>query len=677
MKITNANQIRNFAIAGHSGCGKTSLCDLMLYKAGAVPRLGSVDAKTSVSDFTPDEQDKRSSIYASFLNCDWKDHKLFITDTPGNSEFIGETISAFRACGFALIAVDAVAGLQIGVTRAWNLCRDFQLPRMFVINRLDRDTADFNRVLESLQDAFGKNVCVPMTLPVGKEAAFSKVINVLTASDADIPAELKDQVAEYKTMLTDAAAESDEELMMRYLDGEALSEEEIAKGLHSAIFNGSLVPVFATCSSKDIGVEDLMNGLVNLMPNPLERVRKADDGTEIVPAEDGDAAAYVFKSAIDPFIGQMAYMRVLTGKIAGGGDLINLNKGSKERLGQLVLLQGKEQVPVDEVCPGCIVGVAKLKDTSTGDTLGATKDNHAMTKQVYPDPVITFALFATKSGDEDKIVTGFKRLAECDPTLRVYRNDETHQSILGGMGEQHINNAVKNLKATSKVDVRLELPKIAYRETIQGKGEASYRHKKQSGGHGQFAEVHLRMEPFEDGYEFVNAIVGGAIPKNFIPAVEKGVKETMERGPLAGCVVENMRVTVYDGKYHDVDSSEMAFKIATRHAFKDAMAKSRPALLEPVMAIKVIIPDAFTGDITGNLNNKRGRVLGMSMEEGLQVIEAEAPAAEIQKYATELRSMTQGQGSFTQEFARYETVPTNVMNDIIKKFQAENSEEED
>lgn len=676
MKISNATQIRNFAVAGHNGCGKTTLCDLMLFKAGAVDRLGSVDNKTSVSDFTPDEQEKRSSIYASFMNCDWKDHKFFFTDTPGYSEFIGETISAFRSCGFAVVVVDAVEGLQIGASRAMKLAREFKLPRAIFVNRLDRERADFDTVLSHLADAYGKNLCVPITVPVGKEGSLSKVVSVLGSKGDDIPADLKDTVADYKSRIMDAVAETDEELMMRYLDGEELSDEEIAKGLHDAVFAGSIVPVFAGCTSKDIGVSELMDSFINLMPNPLERVRASEDGVDVVPQEDGDAAAYVFKSAIDPFIGQMAYMRVLTGKIACNSDMLNLNKGSKERVGQLVLLQGKTQIPVDEVCPGCIVGVAKLKDTSTGNTLGASRNNHAMPKQVYPNPVISFAIYATKSGEEDKINSGLLRLAECDPTLRLTRNDETHESILSGMGEQHINNAIKNLKATSKVDVRLELPKIPYRETIQGKGEASYRHKKQSGGHGQFAEVHLRMEPFEGGYEFVNAIVGGAIPKNFIPAVEKGVNEAMQRGPLAGCVVENMRVTVYDGKYHDVDSSEMAFKIATRHAFKDAMAKSHPALLEPIMNVKVTIPDMYTGDINGNLNHKRGRILGMSMVDGLQVLEAEVPAAEIQKYATELRSMTQGQGSFEQEFVRYETVPGNVMTEIINKFKAENEEEE-
>lgn len=677
MKIENPGKIRNFAIAGHNASGKTTLCDQMLFKAGAVTRLGSVDNKTSVSDFTPDEQEKHSSIYSAYLNCSWQDNHFFFTDTPGYGEFIGEVISAFRSCGFSMIVLDGEGGIEIGTTRAWKYAKEFNIPKMVVINRLDRDMADFFAVLKQLQDAYGLTTCVPMTLPVGSGEKFSHVISILTTPEDQIPDDLKDQVAKYKEQLLDTVAESDEELMERYLGGETLTEEEISKGLHNAIFAGQLVPVFAASALKDIGVTEIMNGLVFLMPNPLERIRPAADGTIVEPKDTGDAAAFVFKSAIDPFIGQMAYFRVLTGQISSNKDIYNLSTGGKERIGQLVLLNGKDQIPVDQVCPGAICGIAKLKATKTGDTLGdSMTNNHAMSRQTYPNPVISYAIRATKSGDEDKIVQGIQRLAECDPTLQLSRNDETHETILGGMGEQHIMNAIRNLKALAKVDVQLDPPKIPYRETINAKGEAAYRHKKQSGGHGQFAEVHLRLEPAEE-FEFVNAIVGGSIPKNYIPAVEKGVHEAMANGPLAGCVVERIRVTVYDGKYHDVDSSEMAFKIATRKAFKDAMAKAKPVLMEPVMSVKIMIPDAYTGDITGNLNHKRGRILGMGSEDGLCVLETEIPAAEIHKYATELRSMTQGKGSHEVEFARYETVPAAVQQEIIAKFAAEHTDDDE
>ena len=677
MKIENPGKIRNFAVAGHNGCGKTSLCDLMLFKAGAVDRLGSVDNNTSISDFTPDEQEKRSSIYSAYLNCAWQDNHFFFTDTPGYGEFVGEVISAFRSCGFAAIVLDGDAGIEIGTIRAWRYATEFKIPKLVVINRLDRSMSDFFRVLDQLQENYGRTTCVPMTLPIGKEDGLSGVVSVLTTPENEIPDDLKDIVAKYKEQLLDTVAESNEELMERYLGGETLSEEEISKGLHNAIFAGNLVPVFAASAAKDIGVTEMMNGLVYLMPNPLERIRPAADGTVVEPKVDGDAAAFVFKSAIDPFIGQMAYFRVLTGNISSNKDIMNLNTGSKERLGQLVLLNGKTQTPVDQVCPGCICGIAKLKNTKTGDTLGdSLTNNHAMSRQTYPNPVISFAIRAVKSGDEDKIVQGIQRLAECDPTLHITRCEETHETLLQGMGEQHLMNCVRNLKALAKIDVALDLPKIPYRETINGMGEAGYRHKKQSGGHGQFAEVHLRIEPAEE-FEFINAIVGGAIPKNYIPAVEKGVQEAMARGPLAGCVVEKLKVTVFDGKYHDVDSSEMAFKIATRRAFKDAVIKAKPVLMEPVMHVRVVVPESCTGDVTGNLNHKRGRILGMGSEEGLSVLDAEVPRAEILKYATELRSLTQGKGSHEVEFARYETVPPNIQADIIAKFAAENKDEDE
>ena len=670
-----AAKIRNFVVAGHSGAGKTALCDLMLFKSKAVDRPGSVDNGTSYSDFTPDEQEKRSSIYASYLNCDWRDQHFFFTDTPGYGEFVGEVISSFRASGMAVIVVDGTNGIESGTVRAWKFAGEFKIPRVIFVNRLDREMADFETVLNQLQESYGKTVCVPLTLPVGSEKNLSGVVNVLTAKD--VPAELQADVEKYRTMLMDTAAESDEKLMERYLEGEELSEEEISKGLHDAIFSGALVPVFAGSVAKDIGIEELMNGIYNVCPNPLERIRVAADGSEVRPSEDGDAAAFVFKSITDPFIGQMAFFRVLTGKFKSNSDIINLNNGTKEHIGQLLVMNGKTQTNVDEAVPGYICAVAKLKATKTEDTIATSNNAKAMNPMTFPNPLMAFAVTAVKNGEEDKIMTGLHKLCGNDPTLRLERDQETHETLIKGMGEQHINNAIKRLKEIAKVDVNLNLPKIPYRETITGHGDGHYRHKKQSGGHGQFAEVYLKIEPNEAGFEFANAVVGGAIPKNFIPAVEKGVVEAMERGPLAGCVVEKMKVTVYDGKFHDVDSSEMAFKIASRMAFRDAMSKAKPVLMEPVITARIMIPDAFTGDISGMLNHKRGRILGMEMEDGLQVVTAEVPYAEMLRFATELRSVTQGSGSFEMEFARYEVVNPMIANEIIAKFQAQNKEEEE
>ena len=670
-----AAKIRNFVVAGHSGAGKTALCDLMLFKSKAVDRPGSVDNGTSYSDFTPDEQEKRSSIYASYLNCNWRDQHFFFTDTPGYGEFIGEVISSFRASGMAVIVVDGTNGIESGTVRAWKFAGEFKIPRVIFINRLDREMSDFATVLDQLQESYGKTVCVPLTLPVGSEKNLSGVVNVLTAKD--VPADLKADVEKYRTMLMDTAAESDEKLMERYLEGEELSEEEISKGLHDAIYSGALVPVFAGSVAKDIGIEELMNGIYNVCPNPLERIRIAADGSEVRPSEDGDAAAFVFKSITDPFIGQMAFFRVLTGKFKSNSDIVNLNNGTKEHIGQLLVMNGKTQTNIDEAVPGYICAVAKLKATKTEDTIATSNNAKAMNPMTFPNPLMAFAVTAVKNGEEDKIMTGLHKLCGNDPTLRLERDQETHETLIKGMGEQHINNAIKRLKEIAKVDVNLNLPKIPYRETITGHGDGHYRHKKQSGGHGQFAEVYLKIEPNEAGFEFANAVVGGAIPKNFIPAVEKGVVEAMERGPLAGCVVEKMKVTVYDGKFHDVDSSEMAFKIASRMAFRDAMSKAKPVLMEPVITARIMIPDAFTGDISGMLNHKRGRILGMEMEDGLQVVTAEVPYAEMLRFATELRSVTQGSGSFDMEFARYEVVNPMIANEIIAKFQAQNKEEEE
>lgn len=670
-----AAKIRNFVVAGHGGSGKTTLCDLMLYKSKAVDRPGSVDNGTSYSDFTPDEQEKHSSIYASYLNCNWRDQHYFFTDTPGYGEFVGEVISSFRASGMAVIVVDGVGGIGSGTVRAWKFAGEFKIPRIIFINRLDREMADFDTVLSQLQDSYGKTVCVPLTIPCGKESSLSGVISVLSAKE--VPDDLKDTVESYRTMLLDTAAESDEKLMERYLEGQELTEEEISKGLHDAIYSGALVPVFAGSAAKDIGVEELMNGIFNICPNPLERIRVAADGSEVRPSEDGDAAAFVFKSITDPFIGQMAFFRVLTGKFKANSDIVNLSSGTKEHIGQLLILNGKTQTPVDEAVPGCLCAVAKLKATKTNDTVATSNACKAMSPMTFPNPLMAYAVTAVKNGEEDKIMTGLNKLCGNDPTLRLERDPETHETLLKGMGEQHIGIAVKRLKEIAKVDVNLNMPKIPYRETITGNGEGHYRHKKQSGGHGQFAEVFLRIEPFDGGFEFANAVVGGAIPKNFIPAVEKGVVEAMERGPLAGCVVEKMRVTVYDGKFHDVDSSEMAFKIASRMAFRDAMSKAKPVLMEPVITARIMIPDEFTGDISGLINHKRGRILGMDMEDGLQVVTAEVPYAEMLRFATELRSATQGSGSFEMEFARYEVVNPMIANEIIANFQAQNKEEEE
>ncbi len=673
--MKKAVDCRNFVIAGHSGSGKTSLSDLMLYKAKAVDRLGSVDQKTSISDFSPDEQEKRSSIYSSVLNCIWKDKHFFFTDTPGYAEFVGDTASSMRAADGALVVLDGVEGPQVGTARAWKFARQRDIPRFGFINRLDRERSDFRATLEKMRANHGKNVVIPITWPVGKEADLKGVINVLF--EKNVPAEIADDVAECRGLWMDAIAETDEELMMRYLDGATLTDDEIRRGLAAAILSKKVIPVLGGSAVKDIGVTELMDFIADYFPSPLARTVIFADKSEQNVSDDGPAIGLVFKNINDPFLGQLTFIRVRSGVFKPDTEVNNLNRGVKERFGQLLLVNGKIQTPADAAGPGTIFAVTKLKDTHFGDTLSTSPTAKELPPIDYPHPVMSYSLAAAKSGEDDKMLTALHKMSECDPTLKVGRQDETHELLLSGMGDQHLAIALRRLKDVYKVDALLAAPKIPYRETITAPAEAAYRHKKQSGGSGQFAEVHLRICPNEAGYEFSNDVVGGAIPRNFIPAVEKGVQETMLRGPLVGCHVERIKVSVFDGKDHPVDSNEMAFKIASRTAFKEAISKARPVLLEPIMAVRIQVPEAYMGDITGDINHKRGRILGMDTDEGLQVVNAEVPLAEMQKYATELRSMTQGRGSFEMDFARYEQVPPSVAGPIISKYQASQAEDKE
>ncbi len=658
--------IRNFVIGGHSNSGKTTLCELILQKAGAITRCGSVDAKNTVSDFMPEEQEKQSSIYSSVMNCKWKDSHYFFVDTPGYGEFVGEYIAAVRACDAALVAVDAVEGPQIGTARAWKIAKGRNIPRYGVITRLDRERADFKATLEIMRKNHGRNVIIPLFWPVGAENNLSRVVSVF---DEDIPAEIADDVEECRSLWMDAIAETDDELMMRYLDGEKLSADEIKQGLRKSVIAGKTIPVFACSTAKDIGVTELLDSIAELFPTPLEYKALPGGPTEV--KADGDAFGVIFKVINDPFSGQLTFLRTVSGTIKSDSELYNPATSTKERIGQLLYMNGRTQTIVQSAEPGVIFAVAKLKDSHIGDTLSSNSSMKPLPGIQLPNPVMSYAISAAKSGEDEKIISGLNKIAECSPTIRIDRDPETHEMLLSGMGDQQLAIAARRLKEQYKVEVVLSTPKTPYRETITASGEGHYRHKKQTGGAGQFAEVFLRISYNEAGYEFANEVVGGTIPKNFIPAVEKGVLEVMNSGPLVGCTVERVRVAVYDGKYHPVDSNEMAFKIAGRMALRDAMSKAKPVLMEPVMKVSIHIPDNFLGDITGDLNHKRGRVIGMAMDDGLQVVQAEVPLAEMRKYATELRSMTQGRGSFDMEFARYEQVPANVANEIISKHVKE------
>ena len=671
--MKKAAEIRNFAIAGHAGSGKTTLAEMLAFKGKTITRRGTVEAKNTISDFTHEEQERGGSIYSTQLNTQWKDHQFFFADTPGYGEFLGEVTASYAAADAALVVIDAVDGPQVGTARAWKYARLAGKPRAAFVNRLDRDRADFATTLEAMRGNHGKNVIIPLYYPVGAEANFSRVVNVLF--DKDIPSEIADQVAECRALWMDVIAETDEELMMRYLDGEELTDEEIAKGLVTAVHNCKAIPIFVGSVAKDIGIDELMDGIIKVFPNPAERKDIKDvDGNTLEISENSPAIGQIFKSINDSFIGQLAFMRVFSGVFKSDSDVVNLATQAKERIGQMLFMNGKTSVQTAEAGPGCIVALPKLKATKTNQTLSVSADAKAIAEISFPKPVMSYAITAVKPGEDEKIAAGLNKIAECDPTVTLGRSEETHELLLSGMGDQHLAVVGKKLREQYKVEANFATPKVPYRETITGNGDASYRHKKQTGGSGQFAEVHLRIAPAE-GYEFANEVVGGNIPKNFIPAVEKGVLEMLAQGPLVGCPVQNVKVTVYDGKYHPVDSNEMAFKIASRAAFKDAMKMAKPVLMEPVMSVKIIIPESYTGDISGDLNHKRGRILGLTSEEGMQVVNAEVPMAEMAKYATEIRSMTGGRGSFEMEFARYEQVPGNVAGDIIAAHQAEVEEE--
>ena len=677
MKGYSAEQIRNFALAGHAGSGKTTLADLMLYKAGQVDRQGDIASKTSVSDYRPDEQERQCSIYATPLHFDWNKHHLFVVDTPGYADFFGEAKAAITIADVAVIAVNASAGIEMGTIRAWKTAKDLNLPRVFFINGLDQEQADFRGVLGALQEAYGATSCIPFTVPVGEKAAFSSVVHVLRGTD--IPDEVSDMVSEYRESLMDTIAESEDELMNKYLEGEELTDEEIARGLHESIMNGDIIPVFVGSATQDIGVTELLDAAVNLFPSPVARTVKLADDEDLACTEDSsEPLGFVFKSVTDPFTGQQTYMRIYSGQFTADGDAHNVTASARERLSSLVLLNGKDQDTTGSAGPGEIVAIPKLKETAINHTLAMKPTDKQIAPIAFPSPTMSVAVYPATQGEDEKVNAGLFRFCEEDPTLKFERNAETKEMVLSGMGDQHLQNVIGRLKSNFKVEVDLRTPKVPYRETITAVGTSQYRHKKQSGGHGQFAEVHLRVEPLQDDeeeFDFQNEVVGGNIPKNFIPAVEKGVVEAMTSGPLANCRVINVRAVVFDGKHHPVDSSEMAFKIAARGAFRDAVQNAKPQLLEPIMSLRIMFPDEYMGDISGDLNSRRGRILGMDREEGMQVVNADVPLAEVFNYANQLRSITQGRGTFEMAFTRYEPVPSNLTQKIQEEAAQTAAEE--
>lgn len=667
---TDSSKVRTVAIVGHGSSGKTSIIDAALFISNTVHTHGRVAQGTSVADWMPDEIEHKNTIHAKPLHCRFEDHEIYLIDTPGIADFYGDTIAAVRAADAAIVVVDGVSGLEVGTRRVWKLLDEMKKPRLVFVSKLDKQHADFFNCVEQIQSAYGKN-CIPFELPVGKEAEFNKVINLRTTPENEVPKELKEPFAKAHQALEEAAAEQDDKLLEEFVAGQRLTVEEITEGTHVGITRGLLVPIYCGCAEKEIGIRQLLNGVIALLPTPSECRIETEDGEVELKAE-APFSGFVFKATVDPYAGHMAYLRVVSGILKPNSEYLNSVRGHKESVAQVYRMQGKTQEPITEARPGELVVLPKLKNTHIGDTLCDPSAAVRFSAIRFPSPVTSVAVHPHSVKDEEKISAALQRLAEEDPTFHCERNPNTKELVMSGLGDIHLAIAVENMKRRLGVEVDLSTPKVDYKETITGRAEGHYKHKKQSGGHGQYGEVYLKVEPLErgKGFEFVNEVVGGAIPRNFIPAVEKGCLEAMQSGVVAGFNVVDVKAIVYHGSFHTVDSNDMSFKIAGLHAFKEAMEKARPVLLEPIMNVTVHVPDRYMGDITGDLNHRRGRILTVDSEDGLQLIKAQVPQAEMFRYSNELRSMTGGRGSFEMEFSHYEKVPENVAQKVIAEARA-------
>ncbi|MCL1795395.1 MAG: elongation factor G [Clostridia bacterium] len=687
------DDIRNVAVVGHGGEGKTTLVEAMLFASGAIDRQGKVEDGSMVTDFDAEEQRRGISISAAVAPVEWNDKKLNFVDVPGYFDFVGELMGAMRVCDSALITVGSVSGVTVGAEKAWDQCGKHGVSKCFIINQMDREHANFQKTFDQLRDRFGAEV-VPILLPLGEGLSFKGVVNVLTGKafesngkavkEVPIPADMADAIAHAREEIMEAVAGTDEELMEKFFEEGELSDDEILKGLRIGMAEGLIVPVGCCAAVSGIGVLPLMDMLAAYMPSPSGRQVAGENpknGDAETRACDPDApfSALVFKTIVDKFVGKMSIFKVCSGTLTNSTSVVNANADKAEKTGNLFVLRGKEQIAVDKLIAGDIGAVAKLQYTNTGHTLCDAAKPVRFDAITFPNPSISMAVYAKKTGEEDKIFSGLARLQEEDPTIRVGKDPDTLETLLSGQGEMHIEVVSRKLSSKFGVEAQLQDPKIAYRETIRKTVKAQGRHKKQSGGHGQFGDVWIEFGPLPDAtvdFEFVDKVVGGVVPRNFIPSVEKGLRENIVRGVLAGYPMFGIRATLYDGSYHAVDSSEMAFKTAARIAYKKGCAEASPVLLEPIYSVKVLVPDEYMGDIIGDMNRRRGRIMGMDQVEGMQQVAAEVPQAEMFKYATDLRSMTQARGSFSMAFERYEEVPANIAQKVIENAAKDEDEDE-
>ncbi|HIE51761.1 MAG TPA: elongation factor G [Armatimonadetes bacterium] len=687
--MADTQTIRNIALAGHRGAGKTQLVDAILFTAKATDRLGRVDEGYATTDFDQEEINRHLSINAALAFCEWDKHHINLVDTPGYADFMGETYFALRVVDAVVVVINATEGVEVETERIWKLANEYDLPRLVFINRMDGERASFEAAVEQVRSQLKANA-VPLVIPLGAEAQLRGVVDILLGrayawsgerewQEVESPAELQEEMESYREQLMEAAAEADDVLLEKYLEEDTLSLEEMIRGLRLRVLAGKVVPVLAGAGLRTIGVPQLLDYVVKFLPSPADRgvVEGTAPGSEEEvtrePSPEAPFCALAFKAIDDRYVGQVTYFRVYAGTLRSDSQVYNANQGRRERVGQISRMQGKTQLPVSAIQAGDIAAVPKLSATSTGDTLCEEVAPIILPVPERLEPTLFLAVHPRARGDEEKISSGLARLQEEDRALLSYRDEDTGELIIAGQGQLHLDVVVSRLREKFGVEVDTSLPKVAYRETIRRKAEAEGRYIKQTGGAGQYGVVHLRLEPLArgSGFEFQDEIVGGVVPSQYVPSVEKGVREAMKRGPLAGYPVVDVKVTLYDGKYHSVDSSDLAFQMAGGIGFRNAVQNAQPVLLEPIMNLEVTVPEEYMGDIIGDLNGRRGRILGMTPQDGEQKIEAQVPLAEMSTYATDLRSLTQGRGRYHMEFSHYEEVPPHISERIIAQRREE------
>ncbi|MCL5037638.1 MAG: elongation factor G [Chloroflexi bacterium] len=692
MKTYPSENIRNVGFFGHGSSGKTTLVEAMLFAAGLIDRLGRVDDGNTVSDYDPDEQKRGISIYSSLAPCEWKNHKLNLLDSPGFLDFVGEMLEVLRVCECGVICAPANAGIEVGLVKIWDRAEEIGLPCIFYISKMDKENANFDKLLGELENEFSSHI-IPLCLPIGKEAGFNGVVDVVAgcaytfkngkAEKIDIPADLADAAADYRSRLLESAAESNEELMNKYFETEDLPENEFRQGLRQAIAERRIFPAIPGSSSTLVGTSVLMDILVNYTPSPVDKGEvtgvnpKNDEPVTRKTSSTEKVSAFVFKTTADPYVGKLSFMKVMTGTLRPDSVLYNVRSEADEKITSLFTMRGKTQENLLDAPCGDIAVVSKLQETTTGDTLCDKSELIKYPPIEFPAPVLSMAAFPKTKADEDKLSGAMGKLGDEDPTLKITRDAETKETIMSGLGDLHLEVIIGRMKRKFGVDVDLATPKVPYKETIRAKIQSEYKHKKQSGGRGQYGHVYLELSPRAkgEGFEFEEKIVGGVIPRNYFSSVEKGIIKSMEEGPLAGYPVVDIKAALYDGSFHTVDSSDIAFQIAGSMALKKGVAEANPVLLEPIMDVEVLIPESFMGDVIGDLNGKRGRIMGMEPQpKSHQLLKAQAPLAEMQKYAIDLRSMTQGRGTFKMKFSHYEDVPANIQENIVAAAKRDKEE---